>query len=332
MPIPGPRAVPLAARSTPGAARHVRELAGVDRRSGRRPVRLRAGDAGGRQDPGRLAAASSRCRKAHASDSRDAALSLENAAFSQQPLYAPAGRHRRRRLRGHRRPAGLDRLRIARRGPGRAGSILARSDWSVRRRIRRVLVAAGLDWFPYSGGGPSVPSPAAAGAPGAWRSGASGRFVLVEVPLTAITSGSNVAVGQPQIGRTASQDGVIELRLATRDPSARPRRTGHGDHPMPATRRRSPTLPGSSTRMCWTGSSAGWSCPMSRAERRRHAIVDVVAIRPPRQRADARGGVRRQLDRHRRRAGRHGDPLRPGPGISVDRYASRPSPASTLRR
>jgi hypothetical protein len=210
VPIVGPRAVPLAARSIadqPGTSVSWLESTGdagaaefgsarLVRVDGTIQVDLR----GVQAFPG-----------GSASDGPDAALSLENAAFSQQPPYAPL--------------ADIDAdgcadivIPLAWIGCGsvpRSGP-----SWLDTRPLglvgpssdRRVLVAAGLDWFPYSGGAPAVPSPAAAGAAGAWRSGSSQRFVLVEVPLSAITSGSNVAVGQPQIGRTASQDGVIELR------------------------------------------------------------------------------------------------------------------------
>ena len=109
-----------------------------------------------------------------ASDTHDAALRLESAATGQQPLYAPV--------------ADLDLdgctdivIPLAWIGcgaPPRPGP-----SWLDTRPLGlvgpssdpRLLVAAGLDWFPYLGG-PSVPSPAAAGAPGAWRSGSSQRF------------------------------------------------------------------------------------------------------------------------------------------------------------
>ena len=76
---------------------------------------------------------------------------------------------------------------------------------------RRLLVAAGLDWYPYLGG-PQAPAPLAARAPGAWRSGPSPRFVLAEVPLGAIRSAPGPAIAMPEIRRAASRDGVVEFR------------------------------------------------------------------------------------------------------------------------
>lgn len=75
---------------------------------------------------------------------------------------------------------------------------------------RRVLVAAALDWYPYPGG-PQAPTPAAASPPGAWRSVSGQRFVLAEVPVATVTSGSDAVVGVPEIRRTASKDGVVEF-------------------------------------------------------------------------------------------------------------------------
>ena len=75
---------------------------------------------------------------------------------------------------------------------------------------RRVLVADRLDWQPYLGGGQG-PRPAAAGTPGAWRSGGSSPFVLAEVPLATVTASSDAPVEAPTIGHAASRDGVIEM-------------------------------------------------------------------------------------------------------------------------
>jgi hypothetical protein len=210
VPIPGLRAVPIAARSTPGApGMSVSWLDSTGDASHEsfgtaRVVRV----------DGRIQVAQRSVQpfpEGSASDARDAALSLENAAYSQQPLYAPLGDID---------ADGCADIVIPLAWIGCGSEPRPGPSWLATRPLglvgpssdRRVLVAAGLDWFPYSGGGGSVPSPAAAAPAGAWRSGASGRFVLVEVPLSAITSGSSIAVGQPQIGRTASQDGVIELR------------------------------------------------------------------------------------------------------------------------
>jgi len=209
VPIPGRRAVPLAARSTPGVpGMSVSWLEST-------------GDASPPFGTARVVRVDGRIQVAQrsvqpfpdgsASDARDAALSLENAAFGQQPLYAPIGDID---------ADGCADIVIPLAWIGCGSEPRPGPSWLATRPLglvgpssdRRVLVAAGLDWFPYSGGGASVPSPAAAGPAGAWRSGSSGRFMLVEVPPTAITSGSHVAVGQPQIGRTASQDGVIDLR------------------------------------------------------------------------------------------------------------------------
>ncbi len=212
VPIPGPRAVPLAARSTPGAPGT--SVTWLESTGDASPEPF--GSAQVVRVDGRIQVVRRSVQAfpaGSASDGRDAALSLENAAFGQQPLYAPLGDID---------ADGCADFVIPLAWVGCGSAPRPGPSWLATRPLgligpstdRRVLVAAGLDWFPYSGGAPSVPSPAAAGAPGAWRSGASGRFVLVEVPLTAITSGSTVTVGQPQIGRTTSQDGVIELRWA----------------------------------------------------------------------------------------------------------------------
>jgi hypothetical protein len=145
-----------------------------------------------------------------ASDVHDAAIRLENAATGQQPLYAPLGDID---------ADGCADIIIPLAWIGCGTAPRPGPSWLNTRPLglvgpasdRRVLVASALDWFPYVGG-PSVPSPAAAGAPGAWRSGPSQRFVLAEVPLTAITSGSNAAVAQPHIERTVSQGGIVEFR------------------------------------------------------------------------------------------------------------------------
>ena len=76
-----------------------------------RPVRLRPGDAGGRQDPRRLALGPAVSGGLGVRRPRRGAQPGERRV---QPAAAvrPAGRHRRRWLRRHRDPAGLDRLRI----------------------------------------------------------------------------------------------------------------------------------------------------------------------------------------------------------------------------
>jgi hypothetical protein len=89
VPIPGPRAVPLAARTSPDTpGRSVSWLEST-------------GDAAGRFGSARVTRVGGRIHvdeptiqpfpEGSASDSRDAALSLENAAFSQQPLFGPLG-------------------------------------------------------------------------------------------------------------------------------------------------------------------------------------------------------------------------------------------------
>ena len=192
-----------------------------------------------------------------ASDVHDAALRLENAATGQQPLVCPAGR---RRCATAARTSSIPLAWIGcGSGPPRPGP-----SWLDTRPLGlvgpssdpRLLVAAGLDWFPYIGG-PSVPSPAAAGAPGAWRTGSSQRFALVEVPLTALTSGST-APGRAAAHRPDRVPGrARRARLAGRDAPAHARRRRSRRRPHPATRRCSPTLPRSSTRTCWTANSAG---------------------------------------------------------------------------
>ena len=209
VPIPGPRAVPLAARPMAGqSGTVVTWLESLDD-----PVAGPFGSARVSRVDGRIRIdppVFEPLPGIPASDVHDAALRLENAATGQQPLYAPLG--------------DVDADGCADiviplawigcgSGPPRPGP-----SWLDTRPLGlvgpssdpRLLVAAGLDWFPYIGG-PSVPSPAAAGAPGAWRTGSSQRFALVEVPLTALTSGSTAPVGQPHIDRTVSQDGHIEL-------------------------------------------------------------------------------------------------------------------------
>jgi hypothetical protein len=209
VPIPGPRAVPLAARSTAGElGASVTWLESLDD-----PVVGPFGSARVRRVDGRIQVDPPVFEPLPGipqPDVRDAALRLENAATGEQPLYAPV--------------ADVDAdgctdivIPLAWLGCGSAPPRLGPS-WLDTRPLGlvgpasdpRLLVAAGLDWFPYIGG-PSVPSPAAAGEPGAWRTGSSGRFTLVEVPLTAITSGSNAPVGQPRIDRTVSQDGHVEF-------------------------------------------------------------------------------------------------------------------------
>ena len=212
VPIPGPRAVPLAARSVagqPGAS--VTWLESLDD-----PVAGPVGSSRVTRVGGRIQVEPPTFEPLAGlpqPDVRDAALRLENAANSQQPLYAPLG--------------DIDAdgcadivVPLAWIGCGSAPPRPGPS-WLDTRPLglvgpasdRHVLVAEALDWFPYLGG-PSAPSPAAAGAPGAWRSGPSQRFVLDEVPLTAITSGTTDTVAQPHIDRTVSQDGVVEFRWA----------------------------------------------------------------------------------------------------------------------
>ena len=134
----------------------------------------------------------------------------------------PAGRHRRRRLRGHRGAAGLDRLRDAR---DATRAVVARhAPARARRRRRRIAGCSSrpaLDWYPYLGG-PQAPTPAAAGPPGAWRSVSGQRFVLAEVPLAT----AHVRVGCRR-RRSGDPPDRVEgrgrrVRLAGRHAAARP--------------------------------------------------------------------------------------------------------------
>ena len=79
---------------------------------------------------------------------------------------------------------------------------------------RRLLVAAGVDWFPYVGG-PMGPSPAAGRPPGAWRYGPSNRFVLAEVPLPATGATLSAPVVAPTMDDLVSTDGVIGFEWAS---------------------------------------------------------------------------------------------------------------------
>ena len=79
---------------------------------------------------------------------------------------------------------------------------------------RALLVAEGLDWFPYPSG-TVVLSPLATYPDGAWRVAEPTPFVLAEVPMTAGGSGglpfqaNDVPI--PTIAQTASQDGTVEV-------------------------------------------------------------------------------------------------------------------------
>ncbi len=230
VPIPGPRAVPLTASSTAGKpGTSVTWLESTDDSSIDSFGSARVTRVDGRIHVGEPLLQP--LADVPGPDIHDAALRLENAATGQQPLYAPL--------------ADVDAdgcadivIPLAWIGCGSApprpgpswldsrplGSVGPSSD-------RRVLVAQALDWFPYVGG-PTVPSPAAVGAPGAWRSGASQRFVLVEVPPAAITSGSNAPVG-----RTAHRPDRVpgwgrRVSVAGRDAPARPCFAGDGDDPI----------------------------------------------------------------------------------------------------
>jgi hypothetical protein len=79
---------------------------------------------------------------------------------------------------------------------------------------RRLLVAQGLEWFPYEGG-PLAPNPAAAWAPGAWRRGPSKSFVLAEVPLPPASPAPSARVDPPAIDTTVSSDGMIDMTAPT---------------------------------------------------------------------------------------------------------------------
>jgi hypothetical protein len=75
---------------------------------------------------------------------------------------------------------------------------------------RTLLVALGLDW--RSGGDPIDPSPAAGGAPGAWRHGASARFSLQEVPSRLVLA--HAASSPPSIDGTVAPDGSVTIGTA----------------------------------------------------------------------------------------------------------------------
>ena len=165
------------------------------------------------------------------------------------------------------------------------------------------------------------------------RSGSS----LVEVPLTAITSGSNAPSAQPHIDRTVSQDGHVESRLAGRDASAHARAAGHGDDPIqprvvahhPAAFLHEDVLDGEFSGLVVPGSVGtcdGSVGTVGGSRRRRRGATT----------SDRRCGRPRAL---RSRAGSspppRWTPRAPSPSRSRPRRrstASRPRPASTPRR
>lgn len=99
-----------------------------------------------------------------------------------------------------------------------AGEAVLGSPWLGTRPLavvgpagdRRLLAALGREWYPYVGG-PIVPAPAAAGAPGAWRHGPSTSFSLAELRLPTGASGLATAVASPLVDPFASADGMIDL-------------------------------------------------------------------------------------------------------------------------
>jgi len=103
-----------------------------------------------------------------------------------------------------------------------SGSIERGPTWLDSRPIgvvgessdHRLLVAVGVDWYPYFGG-PIAPSPAAGRPPGAWRYGPSNRFVLAEVPLPSTDATLSAPVAAPTMDDLVSTDGIIELKWAT---------------------------------------------------------------------------------------------------------------------
>ena len=103
-----------------------------------------------------------------------------------------------------------------------AGPVELGSTWFDTRLLgivgrapdRRLMVAEGLEWFPYEGG-PLAPNPAAAGAAGAWRRGPSNPFVLAEVAAPASAPLPSAQVDPPAIDTTVSSDGMIDMTAPT---------------------------------------------------------------------------------------------------------------------
>ncbi len=320
VPIPGPRAVPLAARSTAGEPGTSVTWLESTRRSGRRSVRLRAGQRGSTAGSRSIHRSSSRCRASRHRTSTTRRSGWRTPRPGSSRSYAPV--------------ADVDAdgcadivIPLAWIGCGSAPPRPGPS-WLDTRPLGlvgptsdpRLLVAAGLDWFPYIGG-PSVPSPAAAGAPGAWRTGSSGRFALAEVPLTAITSGSNARGGAsrtstgpcPRTGTSSSAGRPGRVCSCAPSPVTETIPSSHASLLTdPAAFLHADVLDGEFSGLIVPGSLGTDGGGSLSSTSSRYDLRSTVR--------DTRGHPRRQLDRHRRRARCHGDPLRPGPGIGVDRY------------
>ena len=108
---------------------------------------------------------------------------------------------------------------------------------------RELLVAPAMDWDPVLGR-PIAPTPAAAGAPGAWRHGPSVRFVLSELRAGDATYFATYPIPRPTIDRIAVREHATDVPGLHRCPRAGPVRDDKAQGPAAAGRAHARGVPG----------------------------------------------------------------------------------------